>query len=181
MSIRLTQGELHSLFLKDLGNYATNVEDKGFKPLKMYLKYPFNRKVDAYIFNCTAPPGGRSADEWKIQLILRNQKRGQRGNFDDSDGSTILIIGYACLFDDKSSGLWVLFELDKHKEFAYSANIQIYSRQLLKALESGMYVYKKQNDEIVVISEREDLARALEKRFTIDRNIMLEKAEHEIK
>jgi len=174
---RLKQSQLHKLFLQDLDGFTDHVQDTGRKPLKFHLKYPFNRDIKAYIFNCTGPPGGRSIDEWKIQLILENQKRGERGGFDDSDGTTILIVGYANVFDH-DNGLWVLFELDKHREFAYSANIQIYLRQLLKAVDSGIFVHKKHNKETVVISKRKHLKEALEKRFDIDLQVMLDKAEH---
>jgi hypothetical protein len=142
----------------------------------MYLSYPFNHEIRAYIFNCTAPPGGRSIDEWKVQLIIDGQKRGERGRFDDSNGDTILIIGYACVLSDPAKGLWVLFELDKHREFAYSANIQIYTRQLVRALDDGLFIHRKHNKEIVVISTRERLPEALQKRFDIDLEIILEKA-----
>jgi hypothetical protein len=172
---RLGQKVLHELFLHDVGNHAVNVENNGRKPVRMYLSYPFNREIRAYIFNCTAP-GGRSIDEWKVQLIIDGQKRGERGKFDDSNKDTILIIGYACVLSDPEKGLWVLFELDKHREFGYSANIQIYTRQLVRALDDGLFVHKKHNKEIVVISTRERLLEALQKRFDIDLEIMLEKA-----
>ena len=109
MSIRLPQRELHSLFLHDVGKYGIVSEDTGRKPLRIHLDYPFNRDVNAYIFNCTAPPGGRSIDEFKVQLILDGQKRGERGKFDIFDGRTTLIIGYAAPFTDVDAGLWVLF------------------------------------------------------------------------
>lgn len=181
MSSRLTQRELHRLFLQDISDFAVDIEDTGRKPLKFRLTSQFNRDVKAYIFNCTAPPGGRSIDEFKVQLILDNQKRGQRGKFDDSDGRTILIVGYACPFFDKDAGIWVLFELDKHREFAYSANIQIYLRQILKALEEDVFVHQKHNKEIVVLSQRQHLVDALQKRLDIDLQTMIRKAENGIK
>ena len=180
-NIRLNQSELHRLFLDDVGSYAEDISDTGRKPVLLRLKYPFNTDIKAYIFNCTAPPGGRSIDEYKVQLILDGQKRGKRGSFDSSDGRTILIIGYAVPFIDKKEGLWVLFELDKHREFAYSANIQVYLRQLLKALEQDVYVCRKFNKEILVISQRKYLVDALQKRFDIDLQIALERANDGIK
>ena len=177
---RLTQKELHDLFLQDVGIYADYVMDNGRKPLCLHLKYPFNRYLKVYIFNCTAPPGGRSIDEFKVQLILDGQKRGERGHFNTSDGRTILIVGYAAPFVDVAGGIWVLFELDKHMEFAYSANIQVYLRQILPSLERDVYVCQKQNKEILVISQRQYLLDALKKRFDIDLAVMLERAEHEI-
>ena len=180
-SVRLSQSELHKLFLQDVGVYAEDIENYGRKPLNFRLKYPFNRDLKVYIFNCTAPPGGRSIDEFKVQLILDGQKRGDRGQFDTSDGRTTLIVGYATPFVDLGGGLWVLFELDKHMEFAYSANIQVYLRQLLPALEKNVYVCQKHNQEILVISQRQYLLEALKERFAIDLRVMLEKAEHGIK
>lgn len=178
---RLTQKELHSLFLHDLGQYAEGITDNGKKPLYLRMPYPYNRDIKAYIFNCTAPPGGRSIDEFKVQLVLDKQKRGERGRFDASDGRTTLIVGYAAPLVDISSGIWVLFETDKHLEFAYSTNIQVYLRQILPALEKPVHVCKKQNKEILVLSQRQYLTEALTKRFDIDLNVMLEKAEHGIK
>ncbi|WP_406041594.1 hypothetical protein [Succinimonas sp.] len=177
-SQRLTQCELHDLFLQDVGSIAENVIDNGRKPLYLRLAYPFNREIKVYIFNCTAPPGGRSIDEFKVQLILDRQKRGERGKFDTSDGRTTLIVGYASPFIDLSDGIWVLFELDKHLEFAYSANIQVYLRQILPALENDVYVCQKHNQEILVLSQRQYLLNALEERFDIDLHVMLERAEH---
>ena len=180
-SMRLTQKELHNLFLQDIGIYADDIMDNGRKPLYLHLKYPFSRNLKVYLFNCTAPPGGRSIDEFKVQLILDGQKRGERGHFDTSDGRTVLIVGYAAPFVDVSGGIWVLFELDKHMEFAYSANIQVYLRQILPALEKDVYVCQKQNKEILVISQRQYLLNALKERFDIDLAVMLERAEHGIK
>ena len=178
---RLKQTELHSLFLQDVGAYAENIFDNGRKPLYIHLKPPFNRDLKVYVFNCTAPPGGRTIDEFKVQLILDGQKRGERGRFDTSDGRTVLIVGYATPFVDALDGIWVLFEFDKHRDFAYSANIQVYLRQILPALSTNVYVCQKHNKEILVISQRQYLLNALIERFDIDLNVMLERSENGIK
>lgn len=175
---RLSQKELNNLFLHDIGAYAEDIYDTGRKPLYLRLSYPYNREVKAYIFNCTAPPGGRSIDEFKVQLILDGQKRGERGKFDASDGKTILIVGYAAPFINSYDGIWVLFELEKHIEFAYSANIQVYLRQILHTLEEDVYICQKHNKEFLVLSQRQYLPEALRERFNIDLRIMLERAEH---
>ena len=175
---RLTQRELHNLFIHDVGRYAENIFDNGKKPLLLHLTYPYNRDLKVYIYNCTAPPGGRSIDEYKIQLIIDGQKHGERGRFDLSDGKTTLIIGYAAPFIDSPSGIWVLFELDKHMQFAYSANVQVYLRQLLLTLEENVYVCQKHNKEYLVLSQRQYLLEALQKRFDIDLKVMLERADN---
>ena len=177
MSDRLPQQELHRMFLHDIDDFVESTEDNGKKPLCLRLAYPYNRDLNVYIFNCTAPPGGRSIDEFKVQLILDGQKRGDRGKFEMLNGRTTLIVGYAAPFVDINAGLWVLFELDKHLEFAYSANIQVYLRQLLRALEQDVYVCVKHNFETLVISRRKYLPKALQTRFNIDLKILLERAE----
>lgn len=114
--------------------------------------------------------------EYKVQLILDNQKRGERGHFDDSDGTTVLIVGYADPLDEPMDGVWVLFELDKHREFAYSANIQIYLRQILQTLTNDVYTHEKNNKEKVVLARRPHLLQALEERFKIDLQLMINKS-----
>ena len=177
---RLSQQKLHTLFLEDIGEYADNVIDTGRKPLCFRLLFPFNRDIKAYVFNCTADGGGgRTIDEFKVQLILDGQRRGHRGSFDVNDRCTILIVGYAVPFLDEEKGIWILFEVDKHQNFAYSANIQVYLRQMLQALDNDVYVCKKNNHEMLVLSQRCHLLDALSERFKIDLNVMLEKVEHE--
>ena len=169
MSTRMTQKELHDIFLEDIGTFAGRVEDCGRKPLKMHLDFPFNRDIKAFIWNCTAPPGGRSIDEYKVQLILENQKRGMRGHFDETDGYKSLIIGYATPFVDKLQGLWVLFELDKHREFAYSANLQVKLEYMLDTLGKPIiYQQKRTTKEVLVMAQRSNLVKALIARMDVD-------------
>ena len=178
MAKKLLQSKLHELFLEDVKPYAEDIVNIGKKPLLFKLTYPYSCNIKAYLFNCTAPPGGRTIDEYKVQLILDNQKRGKRGHFDDSDGTTVLIVGYADPLDSPDNGVWVLFELDKHREFAYSANIQIYLRQILETLTNDVYIHLKHNKETVILARRPYLLQALEKWFDIDLQIMINKDEN---
>ncbi len=173
MSRRLSQKELHELFLADLAPYIETVENTGKKPLVITLRSPFCCTIKAYIFNCTCPPGGRVIDEYKVQLILDGQPRGQRGHFDDSDGFITMIVGYADPLDDDENGVWVLFETEKHREFAYSANIQIYLRQILQTLSEDVVVHVKHNKETVVLSQRQHLPQAVKKRLDVDLHLLL--------
>ena len=157
MAKKLLQSKLHELFLEDVKPYAEDIVNIGKKPLLFKLTYPYSCNIKAYLFNCTAPPGGR---------------------FDDSDGTTVLIVGYADPLDSPDNGVWVLFELDKHREFAYSANIQIYLRQILETLTNDVYIHLKHNKETVILARRPYLLQALEKRFDIDLQIMINKDEN---
>lgn len=87
-------------------------------------------------------------------------------------------MGYADPLDSPDNGVWVLFELDKHREFAYSANIQIYLRQILETLTNDVYIHLKHNKETVILARRPYLLQALEKRFDIDLQIMINKDEN---
>ena len=135
MGRKLSQIELHELFLQDIFPYAEGIENMTKKPLMFKLRYPYICYVKAYLFNCTAPPGGRSIDEYKVQLIL-------------------------------------------DREFAYSSNIQIYLRQILETLTHEVYVHIKHNKEIVVLARRPYLLQALEKRFDIDLQVMINKSKN---
>jgi hypothetical protein len=174
MSRRLSQRELHELFLTDLAPFVEKIDDNGKKPLVISLTKPFCCTIKAYIFNCTCPPGGRVIDEYKVQLILDGQQRGQRGCFDDSDGLITMIVGYADPLDEINNGVWVLFETEKHREFAYSANIQIYLRQILQTLSENVVVHVKHNKETVVLSQRQHLPSAVMKRLDVDLHLLLE-------
>ena len=115
MARRLTSAELNQLFISDIGNGYTVVGEQIQKPI---IISPFNNKdvkYKVYIYNCTNPPGGRTLDEYKIQLIVPGQGRGQRCYLDESDGTIILIVGFA-VYDSLENGVWIIWETDCHRE-----------------------------------------------------------------
>lgn len=174
MSNRLSQKELHERFIEDLKPYIERIIDNGKKPITITLGSPFCSTIKAYVFNCTCPPGGRTIDEYKVQLILDGQKRGERGHFEDDVEAYTLIVGYADPLDDPDDGVWILFETEKHRDFAYSANIQIYLRQILQTLSDEVVVHVKHNKETCVLSRRPFLGKALQERLDIDLRLLLE-------
>lgn len=173
--MKLTQEELHSLFLKDMGQYVGSViQNTNRKPLIVDLKAPFCCRAKIYLFNCTNPPGGRARDEYKVQLILTDQKRGQHGHLDDSDGMVSILIGYADIIGDLNDGAYVIFDTELHREFAYSANIQVYLHQMFLALTNDVAVVQKRgNHETMVIAMRMHLSKAMKMRFDLDTMLML--------
>ena len=60
MAKKLLQSKLHELFLEDVKPYAEDIVNIGKKPLLFKLTYPYSCNIKAYLFNCTAPPGGRT-------------------------------------------------------------------------------------------------------------------------
>lgn len=174
MAHRLKQRELNNLFIEHIGAHVDVIGDRNKKPLYLNLGAPYFRTVIAYIYNCTNPLGGRNPGEYKIQMT--DGPRGKKICYDDPKGRTVLMVGYAeIVLGDMVEHEWVLFETAKHRIVAYSANIQIYLHQLLRALNQEIAVCVKGNKETVVIARSQYLPQALEKRFDIDQQKLLER------
>lgn len=162
---RLSQETLHTLLLSDLGQHiSARCSDIRKKPLLLDLdSYPTKLKI--YLFNCTCPPGGRTPDEYKIQIILENQKRRERCRIDDSDSRLVLLMGYAVPLVAVEDGVYIIWETDMHRNAAYSANLQVSLSYMLKALGAGLFTYTKfGNAERMVLCDRRHIFEAIRKR-----------------
>ena len=109
MATRLTAKQLNELFVADLGEAYCIKSEIEKKPLLISPVANPEIIYKVYIYNCTNPPGGRTLDEYKIQLILPDQGRGNRGHLDETDGTIILIVGFA-IYDACENGVWVIWE-----------------------------------------------------------------------
>jgi hypothetical protein len=168
MATRLTAKQLNELFVADLGEAYCIKSEIEKKPLLISPVANPEITYKVYIYNCTNPPGGRTLDEYKIQLILPDQGRGNRGYFDETDGTIILIVGFA-IYDACENGVWVIWETDFHREFAYSANLQVKMENLLDTITKNVFYTKKPgNGEIIVVSDRMHLCDAIDLREKID-------------
>ncbi len=168
MAARFSKEELNGLIIEDLGDRVVWNSGINSKTLLLDLEMP-KRKLRIYVFNCTCPPGGRALDEYKIQMIIEGQSRGERGHINTDDGRIPLIMGYACPFDDDKDGVYIIWDTSFHMEFAYSANLQCYLDPMLQALsEDVVTCYKKGNREQIVVARREHLTKAIERRIQLD-------------
>ena len=168
MTARFSKEELNGLIIEDLGDRVVWSSGINSKTLLLDLEMP-KRKLRIYVFNCTCPPGGRALDEYKIQMIIEGQSRGERGHINTDDGRIPLIMGYACPFDDDKDGVYIIWDTNFHMEFAYSANLQCYLDPMLQALsEDVVTCYKKGNREQIVVAMREHLTKAIERRIQLD-------------
>jgi len=168
MRSRLSVSQLNKIFVDDLGDEFVLISDIEKKPLLVHAKNHDDVIYKVYIYNCTNPPGGRTLDECKIQLILPNQGRGNRGHLDESDGTIILIVGFA-IYDVSENGVWVIWETDKHRDFAYSANLQVKMGSILDTITNSVFYTKKPgNGEIIVVADRHHLCEAISLREKID-------------
>lgn len=144
-------------------------EHNGFDgvPLLVDLKPPFPLRLRVYLFNCTNPPGGRALDEYKIQVVLPGQARGTRASLDYSDGRMPILAAYAHFDDEVRDGVFVLWDSYKHEDFSYSANMQVKSDIIIRALCAPLSVGKRSNHEIVIAARPPYLLDAIRQRIAI--------------
>ncbi len=166
---KLSITELNSLFLYKINSDYELISSINEKPLLFSMHIgTIEKKFRVYIFNCTNPPGGRQLDEYKIQLIMPEQKRGMRGTLDFSDDYIVLLVGYAQIGIKKDDGVFIFWDALCHEEFAYSANVQIRYPLLIKAINEGLSINEKRGNKETVITARTDfLLEAIIKRIAI--------------
>ena len=168
MASKFSKRKLHQMFVDDLSDRVEWHSDINNKTLLVDLVHP-RKKLRVYLFNCTCPPGGRALDEYKVQLIIEGQKRGERGRLDNSDDRFVIIAGLASPFSDPEDGVYVMWDPAYHSEFAYSANLQCYLDPMLQALsENVVTCFKKGNKEQIVVAMRKNLSKAVERRINLD-------------
>ncbi len=175
MATRFSTTTLHQAFLDALTPYVEAHSSIEEKPLFVQLKAPYNLRLKVYLFNCTNPPGARQAGECKSQLILPGQARGQRGHFELDPNSVTILAGLASITELLEDAVFVIWELKKHVDFAYSANVQVSLSTLLRAYSDPMFAMKKRgNGEWIVVSRPNHLAEAIKKRIDLDIDLLLE-------
>jgi len=173
MSERIKQSDLQKMFRQDMGNCVKAYSDSGAKPLYLTCGLPISCKLKVYLFNCTNPPGGRKHDEFKSQLIIENQKKPERGRLTEGEGEFVLLVGYADPLGNPDDGVYVIWETEKHREFSFSANLQVKLDPMLETTEKKVVLYEKSNGEIVVLARRQNLVDAVKKRLDQDVRILL--------
>lgn len=168
-SLRLTAKDLNAIFIDSLKDAVTFVENPNGKPLLIDVKIEsYTAKLRVYLYNCTNPPGGRASDEYKSQIIIPGQARGERGNFPHEDGRFVVLGAYTRLADSDDSGVFVFWDAMCHENFSYSANIQVKSEILVAAMANNISVGKKNNNETIVACRRTYLLEGIKTRiFTV--------------
>ena len=163
--LRDTNVALNRRFITALSNHILWVDDESHKPLLIDVSLPHVVKLRVYLYNCTNPPGGRKSDEYKSQIIVPGQARGERGNFDYSDERIILFGAYAKLIEQADDGVFVFWDANRHVDFSYSANVQVKSEMLIAALRVPVYTGHRSNGETIVTAKAENLLRAIKTRI----------------
>lgn len=157
---RLSQRQLHQVFLQALEGMVVNHGDVTTKPLDIDLRLPLPPRVRLYMYNATEPPGGRTLGEHKIQLIVPGQRRGQRGAFDHGDGRVALLVGY-----QRELEVFILWDAGRYPEFTYSRNVQVKAESVIAALANDVGQQERrirgQGTEVVMTARPCFLAKAI--------------------
>ena len=167
---RLSKQDLNKIFLDGLGRRVKWHNGEESCPLLIDLSVPLQLKLRVYLFNCTNPPGGRTLDEYKFQVILPGQQRGERASLDYSDGRMPILAAYV---SEEKNGVFVLWDAMKHDDFAYSANMQVKADVIIKALCSKAAQYQRNNGEILVAAQTHNIFEAIRCREDIMRKEIL--------
>lgn len=160
---RLNKQALNTVFLEGLGAHAVWHSDIASSPLLVDLQ-PRRLRLRVYLWNCTNPPGGRALDEYKIQVTLPGQRRGERGRLDYSDGR-LPVIG--ALIRDGDDVCFAFWDADKHSDFAYSCSMQIKAEVIVRSLCTSVSETVRNNNERIVCARPQYLYDALIRRMDI--------------
>jgi hypothetical protein len=125
---RLTSYELNKALIAALGDHVVHIDDLRAEVLSLELAPPLPERLRVYVFNATNPSGGRSTPEHKIQLIVPGQARDERGNFDFSDGRSVVLVGKV-----EDQDIFVLWDASMYRDFAFSGNVQVRTETILNA------------------------------------------------
>ena len=173
-SHKLGRATLNRLFVDSLGDAVLKTENLDGKPLLVDLQMPYPLRLRVYLYNCTNPPGGRALDEYKMQVIAPDQRRGTRASFDYSDGRMPFLVAYVRLSDEIENGVFVLWDTTKHEDFSYSANFQVKAETIIEALCIPISSSTRGNNEIVLAARPRHLLTAIEMRLDIMSRDILE-------
>ncbi len=166
VSLRLSKKELHQIFNDSLNGEIIKSGILDAIPFELDLRPPLLSKIRLYIFNLTHPPGGRSFEECKIQLIVPGQKKGELGGFDNSDERYVLLSGY-----DARLEVFVFWDADLYDKFPHSRNVQVKLETVCEALSGRLgeqvRVLKNAGPEIVLTAHRTMITTAIRRRWEI--------------
>jgi hypothetical protein len=161
----LKKEKLNKLFLKALDISGLNGFDYSRFPLKIENKEIRPNKIILYIWQITDPPGGRSIDENKIQIILPGQKRGERADFAHKDDFFTLLVGFR-----KDIEIFCLWDSYLYEKIPFSRNVQVKEKTLFNAINGGIQYQKRKlwvGPELIIATNKTNLKKAINKRYSM--------------
>lgn len=156
---------LNQAIVDGLGDLIVTCSPVATRPLDIAARAPLPSTLRIYTWTISAPPGGRPADEHKIQLIVPGQIKGERGNFDWSGDPAVMVAGY-----DQEHDVVVLWDATKYVDFGYSRNVQVPGATIAQARTTGEIATHERRvagnqRELIIAAPREKLAEAVTMRF----------------
>lgn len=136
--------QLQTIFLNSLGDAVESHSTVSERPLDVVITKPYRISLKVYLFPNTNPPGGRRFDEYKFNLNVPGQQRGEKGNFDYSDGVPFLV-SYTEDYD-----VFIIYEARMHRNFSCNANVQSKQSLILDAYKMNVAKYKKTSGELLI-------------------------------
>lgn len=163
---RFRKRELNRLFLNGLGEKViwSSSEEKAPLLVDFMFAPDVKLRIRVYLFNLTNPPGGRAPDEYKAQIILPGQKKGEKASLDYSEGRLPILAAY---IQEGPEGVFVLWDADKHDQIAFSSNIQVKAETIIMAAYKKIAYSKRANDETIVAVRPQYLFEAIKCRISI--------------
>lgn len=125
--------EVRQQFLRDLGERLVSYSDPRHPPMQVVVRNPSEVTWNVYLYSVTNPPGGRPADEYKVQARLPEHKRQMTGEFSRSRGGIPLLVGL-----QPDYMVYVLWDATLHQRITYNRNFQVKRGTILEALTSDM-------------------------------------------
>lgn len=152
---------LHTRFIDALGS---DVESHGpVDSIPLLIDVRAIVPLAVWGFTLTSPPGGRHPAESKIQLMVPGQGRRDRGNFQGPAGRFKLLVGV-----HPDDDLFVLWDAYKHRDFAFSKNVQVRGPWLWDAQVAGLASGTRRlstGEETVYAARADHLRMAVERRI----------------
>ncbi len=167
-SKRLSVRELNTVFINSLSEYVISHSAIDKKPLEIDIQMPYGvLKLRVYLYNCTNPPGGRAADEYKSQIMVPGQKKGEKGNFDYSGERIVLFCAYVQYGGTKETGVFILYDPMCHTDFSFSSNVQVKSSMIAPAFANDYCESSKTNGEIIITAIEKNLIKGIQRRIEV--------------
>jgi hypothetical protein len=160
----LPKEEIHRRIVSALGDDLENhgrVEEIPFR-----LKPRRLLRMAVYAYTVTDPPGGREADELKIQIIAPGQRKGERASFQAPDEESFLILmGYSAYYN-----VFVLWDAYRHQNFPHSKNCQVRLHAITDARLTGIGEHHRElrsGPETIIVARPDHLHEALARRIQV--------------
>jgi len=152
---------LQKKFLDDLGAIVESHSNIKEWPLIVSISDPIPLTFALYIYENKNPAGGRPNKEYKFNLYVPFQKRGEDSSFDYSEGLP-LVVSYTEEYD-----VYILYDPEKHPKFRWCANVQSRIDTILDACCDGLATTTKKNGEIQIAVTSKRLIDGIMKRMAL--------------